>query len=173
MKQIESHLTTTEPAKNNKIWLNSDKTNVPKNQQNSNNVFDQPKLSKGKWNSNKQNAIGNEENFEDKPSKSDKWNIYKEKDHLDDYFYWDSINNHVEKDDSKTSKKVGCYKENALINYKVSGHSCRKSINYFSYLMHSRNFPLQVEVLVIVKFVFGYLQAFSHFRYCSICVLHA
>lgn len=117
VKQIEPHLTTTaKPSKNNKIWLqtsdtfhqNSDKFNAVDGKSSSFNGFDQPtKVSKGKWNSNKQNAIGNEA---DKPSKSDKWNIYRgrENDHLvdEDYFYWDSINNHVEKDDSKKSKKV-------------------------------------------------------------------
>ena len=173
VKQIEPHLTTTDkPSENNKIWLQtsdtfhhkSDKFNAVDGKKSSFNGFDQPtKVSKGKWNSNKQNAIGNEANFEDKPSKSDKWNIYrgKENDHLvdEDYFYWDSINNHVEKDESKKSKKVS--HNQCILSI---GKLCRKSINYSFYLMHSRNFPLQVEVLVIVKFVFGYLRAFLHFR---------
>ena len=70
-------------------------------------LLDQAKHSGGKWNSNKENTIGNEIYFAEKPSKSDKWNHYKENDVYDEYIYWDSINNHVESDRKKTSRKVG------------------------------------------------------------------
>lgn len=69
-------------------------------------LLDQAKHSGGKWNSNKENTIGNEIYFAEKPSKSDKWNHYKENDVYDEYIYWDSINNHVEKDKKKTPRKV-------------------------------------------------------------------
>ena len=135
VKSIEPHKTTAptfKPHENNKIWLNSkdghsskaenykpsDNFNVVKN---SPNEIDQPKLSKGKWNSNKQNTIGNEQ---DKPSKSDKWNFYeRENESFDDDFYWDSINNYAEKnkkDNSKKSLKVSQPIEMHFINYKSS-----------------------------------------------------
>ena len=103
---------TTTPGKH-KIWLKNDKNdeNADKfrnfshdGKKSNNNGLDQPKLSKGKWNSNKQNSLGNGANQDEKPSKSDKWNLYSGD---DDYFYWDSINNHVEKDKKKkTQRKV-------------------------------------------------------------------
>ena len=115
MKPVEADRTTAptfKPQQTNQIWLNRkedhkkdnyktpDKFNVAKNPS-PNGIDQQNKLSKGKWNSNSQNTIGNEQ---DKPSKSDKWNFYREN---EDYFYWDSINNHVEKDKKdKTSMKV-------------------------------------------------------------------
>ena len=101
---------STTPGKN-KIWLKNDKTdeNADKfrnfshgGKKSNNNGLDQPKLSKGKWNSNKQNSLGNGADEDEKPSKSDKWNLYSGD---DDYFYWDSINNHVEKK-KKTQRKV-------------------------------------------------------------------
>ena len=120
MKAVEPDKTTAPTFKpqqtNNQIWLNrkqedkdnykpSDKFNVAKNPSPNNGIDQQNKLSKGKWNSNSQNTIGNEQ---DKPSKSDKWNFYREN---EDYFYWDSINNHVEKDKKdKTSMKVSLRK---------------------------------------------------------------
>ena len=72
-------------------------------------LTDQAKHSGGKWNSNKENTIGNEIYFAEKPSKSDKWNHYKDKENdvYDEYIYWDSINNHVDTDRKKTSRKVG------------------------------------------------------------------
>ena len=70
-------------------------------------LLDQAKHSGGKWNSNKENTIGNEIYFAEKPSKSDKWNHYKENDVYDEYIYWDSITNHVDSDRKKTSRKVG------------------------------------------------------------------
>ena len=61
---------------------------------------------KDKWGSSKQNRVGAEENLVEKPSKSGKWNSYRED---EAYYYWDSINNHVQrgaKDKSKSSLKV-------------------------------------------------------------------
>ena len=109
---VKSAEKTTTPglgAGKNKIWLKNDKNkNANKfsfnNGKSNNNGLDQPKLSKGKWNSNKQNSLGNGADLDEKPSKSDKWNLYR--DDEDDYFYWDSINNHVEKDKKKTNGKV-------------------------------------------------------------------
>lgn len=109
VKSGEKTTTTHGPGKN-KLWLkndqieNADKFSFSSNEKSNNNGLDQPKLSKGKWNSNKQNSLGNGANLDEKPSKSDKWNLYK--DDGDDYFYWDSINNHVEKDKKKTPRKV-------------------------------------------------------------------
>ena len=100
---------TTTPGKH-KIWLKNDE-NADKcrnfshgGKQSNNNGLDQPKLSKGKWNSNKQNSRGNGADLDEKPSKSDKWNLDSGD---DDSFSWDSINNHVEKDKKKkTQRKV-------------------------------------------------------------------
>ena len=110
VKSVEK---TTTPGKN-KIWLKNDEKNENADKfrnfshggkKSNNNGIDQPKLSKGKWNSNKQNSLGNGADQDEKPSTSDKWNIYR--DDGDDYFYWDSINNHVEKDNKKkTQRKV-------------------------------------------------------------------
>ena len=107
VKSVEK--TTTPGPGKNKIWLKNDQNeNADKfsfsNGKSNNNGLDQPKLSKGKWNSNKQNSLGNGADLDEKPSKSDKWNLYR--DDGDDYFYWDSINNHVEKDKKKTQRKV-------------------------------------------------------------------
>ena len=65
---------------------------------------------KDKWGSSKQNRVETEENLVEKPSKSGKWNSYRED---DAYYYWDSINNHVQrgaKDNSKSSLKVNARK---------------------------------------------------------------
>jgi len=117
VKPVEPHKTTiptstTFTEENNKIWLKSDfgdgksknkyqPTNNFNGVQNSHNEVDQPKR---KWNSNKQNTIGNEQNFQDKPSKSDKWNKIRENESFDDYIYWDSINNHIESDKKSNTK---------------------------------------------------------------------
>ena len=117
MKPVEPHKTTIPTSTsfiedNNKIWLKSDfedgksknkyqQTNNFNGVQNSHNEVDQPKR---KWNSNKQNTIGNEQNFQDKPSKSDKWNKIRENESFDDYIYWDSINNHIETDKKSNAK---------------------------------------------------------------------
>ena len=109
VKSVEK-TTTLRPGKNKLRQKNSDqnenadKFSFSSNGKSNNNGLDQPKLSKGKWNSNKQNSLGNGADLDEKPSKSDKWNLYK--DDGDDYFYWDSINNHVEKDKKKTPRKV-------------------------------------------------------------------
>ena len=130
VKGIEPHLTTTpsyitERRNNDKIWLKSvdDFTtnsylfktsvfdnDVPK-RHNSNDLFDQPKHSKGKSNSYTQNQLGNGRNKGDKPSKKDKWNFYREDELFDDYIYWDSINNHAEIPGGKrkSSKEVSFY----------------------------------------------------------------
>ena len=110
VKSVEK-TTTLGPGKN-KPWLkNEPNENADKfrnfshgGKKSNNNGIDQPKLSKGKWNSNKQNSLGNGADQDEKPSKSDKWNLYK--DDGDDYFYWDSINNHVEKEKKKSPRKV-------------------------------------------------------------------
>ena len=105
VKSVEK-TTTVGPGKNklkNEPNENADKFSFSNGKSN-NNGLDQPKLSKGKWNSNKQNSLGNGADQDEKPSKSDKWNLYK--DDGDDYFYWDSINNHVEKEKKKSQRKV-------------------------------------------------------------------
>jgi len=115
VKGIEPHLTTTpsyitERQNDDKIWLKSRddyttnshsfKTSIfdndVQNGHNSNDLLDRPKHSKGKSNSYTQNQLGNRRNNADKPSKKDKWNFHRENDMLDDYIYWDSINNHAE-----------------------------------------------------------------------------
>ena len=115
VKGIEPHLTTTpsyitERQNDDKIWLKSIddfttnshlfKTSIfdndVQNGHNSNDLLDRPKHSKGKSNSYAQNQLGNGRNDVDKPSKRDKWNFHRENEMLDDYIYWDSINNHAE-----------------------------------------------------------------------------
>ena len=105
---------------NEKIWLNSIdefttnsefKTVIHNNDvqdvHHSNDLFDRPKQSKGKLNSNAYNGIGSRKSSYEKPRKRDKWNFNPDDD--EDYIYWDSINNHAEisKGKQKSEKEVG------------------------------------------------------------------
>ena len=105
---------------NEKIWLNSRdefttnsefKTVIHNNDvqdvHHSNDLFDRPKQSKGKLNSNAYNGIGSRKSSYEKPRKRDKWNFNPDDD--EDYIYWDSINNHAEisKGKQKSAKEVG------------------------------------------------------------------
>ena len=106
MKPNPNLLTTSQPGRSDGAWLNTGTDLKDFNVKTGTDLLDQAKHSKGKWNSNKENTIGNEINFGEKPSKSDKWNHYKENDVYDEYIYWDSINNHVGRERKKTSHKV-------------------------------------------------------------------
>ena len=105
VKPNPNKVTTSQPS--DQIWLKTGTGLKHSNVKTDTDLLDQAKHSGGKWNSNKENTIGNEIYFAEKPSKSDKWNHYKENDVYDEYIYWDSINNHVDSDRQKTSRKVG------------------------------------------------------------------
>ena len=104
VKPNPNKLTTSQPS--DQIWLKTGTGLKHSNVKTDTDLLDQAKHSKGKWNSKQENTIGNEINFGEKPSKSDKWNHYKENDVYDEYIYWDSINNHLDRDRKKTSHKV-------------------------------------------------------------------